>query len=68
MPTMNGGQALIQQLAAEGIRVVFGIPGQGQYEAVDAHYHHPTIRYISVRNEQATTYMADGYARASGEI
>ncbi|MEZ4681088.1 MAG: thiamine pyrophosphate-dependent enzyme [Caldilineaceae bacterium] len=63
MPTMNGGQALIQQLAAEGIRAVFGIPGQGQYEAVDAHYHHPTIRYISVRNEQATTYMADGYAR-----
>ncbi|MCB1417398.1 MAG: acetolactate synthase, partial [Nitratireductor sp.] len=68
MPNLNGGQALIQQLATEGIRVVFGIPGQGQYEAVDALYHHPTVRYIGVRNEQATTYMADGYARASGEV
>jgi acetolactate synthase-1/2/3 large subunit len=68
MSILNGGQALIQQLAAEGIRVVFGIPGQGQYEAVDALYNHPTIQYISVRNEQAATYMADGYARASGEI
>lgn len=68
MPILNGGQALIQQLAAEGVRVVFGIPGQGQYEAVDALYQHPTIRYISLRNEQAATYMADGYARAGGEI
>ncbi|MEZ4865669.1 MAG: thiamine pyrophosphate-binding protein [Caldilineaceae bacterium] len=68
MPKLNGGQALIQQLQREGVRTVFGIPGQGQYEAVDALYQHPTIRYISVRHEQAATYMADGYARASGEI
>jgi acetolactate synthase-1/2/3 large subunit len=80
MPKLNGGQALIHQLQREGIRVVFGIPGQGQYEAVDALYdsaparkgahddQHPDPRYISVRHEQATTYMADAYARVSGEI
>lgn len=68
MPKLNGGQALIHQLRSEGIRVVFGIPGQGQYEAVDALYQHPDLRYISVRHEQATTYMADAYARTSGEI
>lgn len=68
MPNQNGGQALIQQIEEEGIRVVFGIPGQGQYEAVDALYNHPRIQYISVRNERAATYMADGYARVSGEI
>ena len=80
MPNLNGGQALIQQLRREGIRTVFGIPGQGQYEAVDALYAcaparlgaqgngQSAIRYISVRHEQATTYMADAYARVSGEI
>lgn len=80
MSKLNGGQALIQQLQREGVRVVFGIPGQGQYEAVDALYNcaparlgaqdnnHAAIRYISVRHEQATTYMADAYARVSGDI
>lgn len=68
MPKLNGGQALIHQLRNEGVRVLFGIPGQGQYEAVDALYQHPDLRYISVRHEQAATYMADAYARVSGEI
>lgn len=65
---INGGQALIESLKREGIRTVFGIPGVGQYEAIDALYSAREIQYISVRNEQAATYMADGYARASGEI
>lgn len=67
MARMNGGEALIRSLAAEGLRVVFGVPGAGQYEAIDALYTTPSVRYISVRHEQAASYMADGYARASGE-
>ena len=39
-----------------------------QYHAVDAVYQEPRIRYISTRHEQATTYMADGYARVSGQV
>lgn len=68
MPVLNGGEALIQSLYRAGIRAVFGIPGLGQYEAVDALYNAPEIRYVTVRNEQAASYMADGYARATGEI
>ncbi len=68
MTRMNGGQALVRSLAAEGLRVVFGVPGAGQYEAIDALYSTPSIRYISVRHEQAASYMADGYARAGGEV
>ena len=64
---MTGGQALAASLAAEGIEVVFGVPGAGQYEAVDGIYEQPRIRYIATRHEQATSYMADGYARASGK-
>ena len=68
MTLMNGGQALVKALAGEGVRVVFGLPGAGQYEAIDAIYSHPSIRYFTTRHEQATTYMADGYSRVSGEI
>lgn len=68
MTLMNGGLTLVKSLEGEGIRVVFGVPGAGQYEAIDALYTTPAIRYLATRHEQATTYMADGYARASGEI
>ncbi len=65
---MTGGQALVQALYREGVRVIFGLPGMQQYHAVDAVYREPRIRYISTRHEQATSYMADGYARVSGQV
>ncbi len=65
---MTGGQALVQSLQREGIRTVFGIPGAGQYEIVDALWEAEDVAYVSVRHEQATTYMADGYFRATGEV
>lgn len=68
MKKMTGGQALAKSLYREGVRVVFGLPGAGQYEAIDGIYEEPGIRYITTRHEQATTHMADGYARVSGNI
>ena len=68
MTKMTGGQALAKSLHREGIRVVFGLPGAGQYEAIDGIYEEPGIRYFTTRHEQATTHMADGYARVSGNI
>ena len=68
MAVLTGGQALVQSLYREGVRVVLGVPGAGQYEAVDALFEEPRIRYVSVRHEQAATYMADGFARAGGGI
>ena len=68
MTKMTGGQALAKSLHREGVRVVFGLPGAGQYEAIDGIYEEPEIRYFTTRHEQATTHIADGYARASGKI
>ena len=65
---MNGAQALIRSLHREGVRVVLGIPGAGQYDLIDSIYDEPGIRYISNRHEQATSYMADGYASVTGEV
>ncbi len=67
MARMSGGEALAKSLVKEGVEVVFGIPGIQVYGIVAALRDEPGIRMISTRHEQATTYMADGYARASGE-
>ncbi len=68
MPKMTGGQALAKSLYREGVRVIFGLPGVQLYHLLDGLYDETGIRFITTRHEQATTYMADGYARAGGSI
>ena len=68
MPKMTGGEALAKSLYREGVRVIFGLPGVQLYGLLDGLAKEPGIRFINTRHEQATTYMADGFARASGEI
>ncbi len=64
---MTGGQALARQLVAEGAKHVFGIPGVQLDWATDALLDvENELRYVTPRHEQATSYMADGYARTSG--
>ena len=67
MVKMSGGEALAKSLVREGVDVVFGIPGIQMYGIIAALRDEPGIRMITPRHEQAATYMADGYARASGK-
>ena len=67
MAKMSGGEALAKSLVNEGVEVVFGIPGVQIYGIVAGIRDEPGLRMITTRHEQATTYMADGYARASGK-
>ena len=67
MVTMSGGEALVKSLVREGVEVVFGIPGIQIYGIIAALRDEAGIRMVTTRHEQATTYMADGYARASGK-
>jgi acetolactate synthase I/II/III large subunit len=67
MDTMTGGQALARQLVREGVTHIFGLPGDQIMHALDGLYDEPSIRFISTRHEQGTTFLADGYARASGQ-
>lgn len=63
----TGGEALAQQLVKEGVRDVFGVPGQQLYHALDGLAKvSETIRFVSTRHEQSAGYMADGYARSTG--
>ena len=68
MARMTGGEALAKQLAIEGVKVVFGVPGVQLYGALAGLRDEGKIRFITTRHEQSTSYMADGYARASGTI
>jgi len=62
----TGGQWVVDALAAEGVRHVFGIPGVHNLAIYDALIRQSAIRHILARHEQGAAFMADGYARASG--
>jgi acetolactate synthase-1/2/3 large subunit len=63
---MSGGHAFARQLAREGVQHIFGLPGDQIMHALDGLYDEPAIEFVTTRHEQGTTFMADGYARASG--
>ncbi len=63
----TGAQILWESLVREGVTTVFGYPGGAILPAYDAMLEYP-IRHVLVRHEQGATHMADGYARASGEV
>lgn len=65
---MNGAELLVETLAAEGVRQIYGIPGTTIMDILDALARQDTIRYLSVRHEQVAASMADGFSRASGEL
>src|SRR3954452_2358048 len=69
MPLLTGGQALVESLKREGVRTVFGLPGVQLDWAFDALYAaRDDIEVVHTRHEQATAYMADGYARTTGKV
>ena len=63
----TGAQILWESLVREGVTTVFGYPGGAILPAYDAMLEYP-IRHVLVRHEQGATHMADGYARASGQV
>ena len=65
---MNGAELTIQVLRREGVEYVFGLPGTTIMHLIDALSRQDHIRYLSVRHEQVAAFMADGYARAGGQV
>src|SRR5215475_8812507 len=65
--TMTGAQIVWAVLEREGVRTIFGYPGGAVLPIYDA-LRESSIQHILVRHEQGATHMADGFARASGEV
>ena len=60
------GVQISQMLGDHGVEVVFGVPGvhnQELYRGIEE----AGIRHVLARHEQGAGFMADGYARASGQ-
>jgi acetolactate synthase-1/2/3 large subunit len=65
---MNGADAVLRSLEAEGVEVVFGIPGGAILPTYDAFARGTTVRHVLARHEQGAGHMAEGYARATGRV
>src|ERR1700752_1075566 len=64
---MRAVDAIMESLKAEGVDVVFGIPGGANLPTYDALYD-AGIRSILCRHEQGAGHAAEGYAKASGRV
>ncbi len=63
----TGAQLILDILADEGVEVVFGYPGGAIMPLYDALYTHH-IEHVLTRHEQAASFAAGGYARATGRV
>ena len=68
MTRMLGSDAILRSLEAEGVDVMFGIPGGAILPTYDAIARGTTVRHVLARHEQGAGHMAEGYARASGKV
>jgi len=64
---MNGANVLVDALERHGVEYVFGIPGHGNTNILDALIQ-SNIEFKLVRHEQAAAHIADGYARMTGKV
>ncbi len=62
---MGPSEALVETLAVNGVKHVFGIVGSAFMDALDI-FPAAGIEFVPVAHEQGAIHMADGYARASG--
>lgn len=66
---MQGARALVEVLAASGVRHIFGLPGDTGMPFYDALLDKRSeIEHIMTRDERSASFMADVYARVSGRI
>ena len=64
---MRAVDALMECLKAEGVDVVFGLPGGANLPTYDAFYD-AGIHHILVRHEAGGGHAAEGYAKATGKV
>ncbi|MFC8344523.1 thiamine pyrophosphate-binding protein [Streptomyces sp. NPDC057280] len=62
----NGGDLVVETLAALGTTTVFGLPGQHALGMFDA-LRRSDLRYVGLRVENNAGFAADAYGRITGE-
>ncbi len=59
---------VVRSMIDQGVKHIFGYPGGSVLDIYDALHEKSDIEHVLVRHEQAAVHMADGYARATGEV
>src|SRR3954452_21341049 len=65
---VRAADVLIDILVAQGVDVIFGLPGGPISPLIDALLDRPEIRVVNTRSEGAAMFAAAGYAHASGKL
>lgn len=66
---LKGSEIIMECLLKEGVHVMFGYPGGAILPTYDAMAkYEDRLHHVLVRHEQGASHMADGYARATGEV
>ncbi|MBZ0138587.1 MAG: acetolactate synthase 3 large subunit, partial [Pseudorhodoplanes sp.] len=65
---MTGAEMVIEALADQGVRHIFGYPGGAVLPIYDALFQQEKVRHILVRHEQGAVHAAEGYARSTGKV
>ncbi|NYF25243.1 thiamine pyrophosphate-dependent enzyme [Sporosarcina sp. JAI121] len=68
MASLSGGQIVVEVMKKEGVKNAFCVPGESYLGVIDALYEHSEIQLISTRHEGGASFMAEAYAKASGEV
>ena len=59
---------IVEQLAALGVKYVFGMPGDSILPLVDALSRQDKIKFILTRHEETAAFMASAYGKLTGEL
>jgi len=65
---MTGAEMVIEALADQGVKHLFGYPGGAVLPIYDALFQQEKLQHILVRHEQGAVHAAEGYARSTGKI
>ena len=66
METMTAWRAVVEALKAEGVRYVFGLPGNPKHLLYDL-TEHSDIRFVLMRDEKSAVACAYAWGRLTGE-
>jgi acetolactate synthase-1/2/3 large subunit len=68
MTKKTGGRMVVDSLLAEGVRMVSTVPGESFLPVLDSLYDADTINLVATRHEEGAGFVAEGYAKACGEV
>ncbi len=68
MEMLSGADMIVRSMIDQGVKHIFGYPGGSVLDIYDALHEKSDIEHVLVRHEQAAVHMADGYARATGDV